>query len=118
MRQYIIAITALCATTSTLAHAGATGIVLQRMESMKEMNEASKALALIRAGGLPFEPELLTRVTDLITNNADLIPAQYPDGSFAFPSEALLSIAQNRDDFEAAPPPWLIWPAVLPWHPI
>lgn len=101
MRHYVIAITAISIATSALAHTGATGIVLERMESMKEMNEATKALALIRTGALPFEPELLARVTNLIASNADLIPAQYPDDSFASPSEAMPSIAANRADFDA-----------------
>ena len=44
--------------SATLSHKGATGIIKQRMDSMKEMETAAEAMADMVKNKAPFDPDL------------------------------------------------------------
>ncbi|MPY69614.1 MAG: hypothetical protein GEU92_05975 [Alphaproteobacteria bacterium] len=91
----------LCLATSAaaLAHSGATGIVKQRMEAMKDMAAAMKSLGEMTRGKATFDTAEATAAAGRIAAHAGEAPNLFPDGSFQMPSEARARIAEERDRF-------------------
>ena len=87
--------------SAALAHSGATGIVKERMEGMKIMSNATKALGAMQAGAIPFSLDTVTFVAGEIGQSAQAARDQFPDGSIDGPSEALPLIFAEREKFDA-----------------
>ena len=83
-----------------LAHSGATGIVKQRMDGMKEMSHAAKAMGAVKAGAIPFSFETLNLAGREIAKHGAAARKLFPEGSLKTPSEALPAIWSDRETFD------------------
>lgn len=93
---------AIClAAAGAFAHSGATGVVKQRMDGMKAMSNAAKALGAAKAGVVPFSPELISRAASELRTHAQAARTLFPEGSATGPSEALPTIWTDRPGFDA-----------------
>lgn len=85
---------------TALAHSGATGVVKERMDGMKEMSHAVKALGAARAGAIAFSPDVIRRAAAALARHAEEGKTLFPEGSLDHPSEALPSIWTDRAGFD------------------
>ncbi len=85
---------------AALAHSGATGVVKERMDGMKEMSHAVKAIGAVKAGAIPFSFKTLNMAGREIARHGVAARAQFPEGSLVSPSEALPSIWADRETFD------------------
>ena len=85
---------------AALAHSGATGVVKERMDGMKEMSHAAKAMGAVKAGAIPFSFETLNLAGREISRHGAAARAQFPAGSLTHPSEALPAIWSDRETFD------------------
>ncbi|MEL6795155.1 MAG: cytochrome c, partial [Pseudomonadota bacterium] len=85
---------------AALAHIGATGVVKDRMDGMKIMAGAAKALGAAKAGAIPFSPELARRAAADLRTSAVAARDQFPEGSLERPSEASPAIWTDRETFD------------------
>ena len=75
------------------AHSGATGVVKERMEAMKEMGKSIKAIAQMVTGKSPFVADGVKAGARLIAGHAgEKITMLFPEGSNQHPSEASAEI--------------------------
>lgn len=82
-----------------LAHDGATGMVMQRMEAMKEIGQSMKSIAAMVKGDAPFSGEAVQASASVIAGHAKHMPHMFPEGSLDKPTEALPVIWTNWDRF-------------------
>lgn len=101
MRKMICLAALVAMALPVFAHTGATGIVKERMDAMKEMREAIRALGMVEREMVPYDPDLVGRASAIILTHAPQISRLYPAGSFDAPSEALPLIDQEREAFNA-----------------
>jgi len=85
---------------AVFAHSGATGIVKERMDGMKDMSNATKALGAIKAGVLPYSPDIIRRAAGQLRDSARAAKSQFPAGSDGHPSEALQTIWEDQAGFD------------------
>ncbi len=84
-----------------IAHSGAKGVVKERMEMMKGMADAMKAMGGMFKGEAPFEPTVVADKANWLIEHAKKIPEMTPEGSNDHPSEALPVIWTSWDDYIA-----------------
>ncbi len=84
---------------AAMAHDGATGIVMHRMEAMKEISESMKVLAAMVKGEKPFDADMVHGSAVIMANHAKHMPHMFPEGSLDKPTEALPVIWARWDDF-------------------
>ena len=77
-------------------HEGATGVVKERMQSMKSMARAGKQLARMARGRTPFDPVQAQRLLAELDRHAERIPGYFPDTVHS----------RRGSDTEAAPDIW------------
>lgn len=99
-------IISLCLSTALLpsfasAHSGATGIVKERMDSMKEMGDTMKVMGDMVKGKRPFQVEAFVEGSKVVSKHSPNIPSQFPEGSGGGKSEALPRLWKEWDQFEA-----------------
>ncbi len=101
MRKWALAAGAVIVVTgAALAHSGATGVVKQRMDGMKEMSNATKALGAVKAGAIPFAPEVIRRAAGQLRKHGEEAHHLFPEGSLQDESEALPLIWTDRASFD------------------
>lgn len=83
------------------AHSGASGIVKERMESMKSISAAMKTVGNMIRGRSEFDPEGAQEAAIEIEQHAAEIPQLFPEGSVHEPSEALTVIWDDWEQFTA-----------------
>ena len=83
------------------AHSGATGIVKERMDSMKTMGKASKIIAKQLKAKDDLEQSLVMQQADLIDQHSRGMSKLFPKHSVQGKSEALDTIWLQWDDFVA-----------------
>lgn len=86
-------------TSIAWAHGGATGIVKERMESMKVMGDSMKSVAAMVKGEKSFDAKAIAKAADQVSIHADKIPMMFPKGTNEKPSEALPKIWEDWDQF-------------------
>nr|WP_274609897.1 cytochrome c [Rhodobium orientis] len=86
---------------AAFAHGGASGIVKQRMDAMKEMGDAVKATSAMFKGEAEYDAETVRKTARTINahSGAALIKL-FPEGTDHAPSEALPKIWNDRERFE------------------
>lgn len=62
-----------------LAHSGATGIIKERMDAMKDIGKAMKSLGTMAKGEKPFSPEKVKAASETIIGHAGTIDRMFPD---------------------------------------
>ena len=81
------------------AHKGATGVVKQRMDAMKDMQ---KALNAMLSGKQAMDRAAAIGLAETIRDQSGVHMAElFPDGSLNHPSEALPKVWENWSDFRA-----------------
>ncbi|MXU64527.1 cytochrome c [Oceanomicrobium pacificus] len=84
------------------AHQGASGIVKERMDAMKAMGAAMKAMAPMAQGNAPVQPRAVAELAALLRENGGAaLVAQFPEGSIDHPSEARETIWDDPERFAA-----------------
>ena len=96
---FAAAVMAAVASSVVLAHDGATGIVMQRMEAMKEVSQSMKAVAAMVKGEKPFDGAAVEAAAGVIAGHAKHMPDMFPEGSLDKPTEALPAIWTQWDRF-------------------
>ena len=84
---------------TVLAHGGATGMVHDRMEGVKEMKAAMKELKPAMAAPSAIKPDWLEQQAGRLVNASVHMLHMFPEGSFGKPSEALPKIRTEWDTF-------------------
>jgi len=83
------------------AHSGATGVVKERMEAMKSMGAAVKALKPMMSGEAAYDVEAVRKAArEIAAQSGDNMTALFPDGSDDAPSEVLPTVWTDRERFE------------------
>lgn len=83
------------------AHSGATGVVKERMEAMKEISASMKAVGSMLRGKADYDQKNAMEAADVIKSHALMLPDLFPEQSLDKPSEALPAIWQNWEEFTA-----------------
>ncbi|MGI9449896.1 MAG: c-type cytochrome [Geminicoccaceae bacterium] len=81
------------------AHSGAKGVMKERMDMMKGMADAMKAMGAMFKGEAPFEPAIVMEKATFLVDHATKIPEMTPEGSNDHPSEALPIVWQEWDGY-------------------
>ena len=88
---YVASITliALTPVANVLAHGGATGVVKERMELMKEMKESMKDLSSMFKGEVTYDPALVKQASEVLqATSGEELTRLFPENSLHDPSEA------------------------------
>jgi len=103
VNKTIIAICAVTAISSisgfAIAHSGATGIVKERMELMKDIAGHMKTLGTMIKGERAFSAEEASVAATMIASKSENVPELFPEDSIMEPSEALPAIWEDWDAF-------------------
>ena len=83
------------------AHSGATGIVKERMDVMKDIGAQMKIVSRMIRGQRAFDKAAAMKAAETIAAHAQEIPALFPENSTDHPSEALPAIWSDWDKFIA-----------------
>lgn len=86
---------------SSIAHTGATGVVKERMDSMKAIASSLKALVDMQRKKRPFDAATAARAGRAIASHAEKLGTMFPPGSNKHPSEAASEIWNKRSEFDA-----------------
>lgn len=81
--------------------AAASGVVAERVERMKEMSNATKALGAMKLGLLGYAPDTVRRAAQTVAAAARAARADFPAGSGGGETEALPLIWEERARFDA-----------------
>lgn len=90
----------LLSTGAALAHSGATGVVKERMDGMKAMSDATKAIGAVKTGVLPYSADVMRRAADELALHGEAAKALFPENSATGKSEALPVIWAEREGFD------------------
>ena len=82
-----------------IAHDGATGMVMQRMEAMKEISASMKLIGAMVKGESAFDAAKVEEAAKVVAGHAKHIGHMFPEGSLDKPTEALPVIWTRWDDF-------------------
>ena len=83
------------------AHKGATGIVMERMMSMKSMGDGMKLIAAMIKGQAPYDAAKTTSIAAEVEKHAAGMLKQFPKGSIKGPSEALPALWTDWEGFKS-----------------
>jgi cytochrome c556 len=83
------------------AHEGATGVVAQRMDVMKQMGQHMKALGAMVTGKTAFDQETAQRLAETMHQHCEHVMHMFPPGSEGHHSEATPAVWTNRAEFDA-----------------
>jgi cytochrome c556 len=81
------------------AHSGATGVVKERMDMMKELGDNMKALKSLVRNRTDFDAEKVAELAYGIQEVSNHVVNKFPEGSNDSPSEALPAIWEDWDRF-------------------
>lgn len=84
------------------SHSGATGIVKERMDAMKDMGKKSKVVANMFKGKAPFEPSAVVEAADSFVLHGKSMTEVFPDTEHSrhgSKTEALPVIWEEWDEF-------------------
>ncbi|WP_169054307.1 cytochrome c [Nitratireductor sp. XY-223] len=82
-----------------LAHSGATGIVKQRMEAMKDIAAQMKQIGAMIKGERDYDSAAASLAAGAIVQHAGNMLSLFPEGANESPSEALTVIWTDWDGF-------------------
>lgn len=87
---------------SALAHSGATGVVKERMDAMKGMQEAVKRITPMVSGQATYDAGAVRSAAAEIAGHAgEAITSKFAEGTTGHPSEARPEIWSDWDQFQA-----------------
>lgn len=81
-------------------HSGATGVVKERMELMKSIGDATKSLAEIMKGSVPYDAAKVKQLAATIEGHGgEAMTVKFPENTLDHPSEAVPAIWSDWDRF-------------------
>lgn len=87
--------------STSVAHDGATGIVKERMEAMKDISSRMKSIAKMIKGEEPLNAARLSLMaTEIENHGGEAMIAKFPKGSIHGPSEAVPAIWEDWNEFQ------------------
>lgn len=95
----VFVVLVLFAPVVVFAHKGATGVVKERMEAMKDVAANMKILGGMMKGEVTFNSTNAQNAAKTIADHAAKVPELFPEGSIEKPSEALPVIWTDWADF-------------------
>lgn len=96
-----ISLLSIAPTSPLKAHEGASGVVKERMEAMKNISASMKVLTKTLKGERESAPAELEEAAQAIQQHAgEKLTALFPEGSLQHPSEATVDIWQDWSRFE------------------
>lgn len=101
MKRLFIALTLIMPIELAIAHEGATGVVKQRMDAMKQIGQSTKVLGQMIRGQASFDISVAKDAVKAIDRHAVRSKALFPKGSDKHPSEATQEIWTKPDEFAA-----------------
>lgn len=84
---------------AAIAHQGASGVVKERMEAMKDMAGRMKVIAGMIGGERGFDAQAVASAAEQVAFKARQLDKQFPEGSDHPPSEARPEIWSDWDRF-------------------
>jgi len=85
-----------------MAHGGASGIVMERMDLMKEMKTSMKSMSAMFSGKAEYDEAVVKEAARAIERNSgEAMTKLFPEGSLHGPTEAKPEIWQEWDRFAA-----------------
>ena len=100
MIRVVVAGVVLGAASVALAHSGATGIVKERMEAMKEIGTEMKIIGGMFQGKVEFNAGRLEQAAGVISDHAAKIEKLFPQGSDHKPTRAMLEVWKDKTGFD------------------
>ena len=100
MKRIILIVAALGVGTAALAHSGATGVVKERMDMMKDLGATLKSLSVMEKEGA-HDPAFIKKAGEALMLHSAHLDDMFPAGSDAAPSEAAPAIWTDRARFDA-----------------
>lgn len=95
-----LAVIALCASTLTIAHEGATGVVEHRMDAMSAIGDNNRTLSNISRGRADFDLTAVVEAANAIAENSGQgFSDLFPEGSLDASSDAKAEIWQDWEKF-------------------
>ena len=85
---------------TAMAHEGATGVVAQRMDLMKQMGQHMKALGAMLAGKTAFDQETARRLAETMHQHCEHVMHMFPPGSDGHHTEATEAVWDRRPEFD------------------
>ncbi|MDF2233789.1 cytochrome c [Albimonas sp. CAU 1670] len=105
MKRGILALAcggAILAGAGALAHGGAEGVVKERMEAMKAIADATKAIGEMLKGATPYDAAAVREQAGVIASQGgEKLVAMFPKGTDHAPSEAAPAIWSDPERFAA-----------------
>ena len=102
MKIWITAIAIGTTGVAALAHSGATGVVLERMQGMSAMAKTLKTLSPMMRGQVPYDADVVRREAGAMIGHAgEQMTRLFPEGSGGGVSKALPSVWENSEEFAA-----------------
>lgn len=87
---------------SAWAHSGATGVVAERMDGMKTMQDAVKGIAPMFAGQAEYDAAVVrAAAADIAAQAGHDMTSKFPEGTDGHPSEARPEIWSDWNQFKA-----------------
>ena len=87
-------------TVPAWSHEDATGVVKERMDTMKAIGEAMKGLTAMFKGERPYDATEVKKLAASINSRAGHVTKLFPKGSLQKPTEALPAIWEKWPTFE------------------
>ncbi|MCZ0812501.1 MAG: c-type cytochrome [Pseudomonadota bacterium] len=85
---------------AAFAHSGATGVVKERMDAMKQMGEAIKRIKPMMSGEVAYDPAAVREAARAIAaESGDAMTRKFPEGTTDHPSETLPRTWEEWDRF-------------------
>jgi cytochrome c556 len=100
-RAAAIFLAVLLAAGVAAAHEGATGVVAQRMDIMKQMGQHMKALGTILAGKTAFDQATAKRLAETMHEHCEHVMHMFPPGSDGHHSAANRAAWERLPEFDA-----------------
>ena len=97
----IVSFALLSITNVAISHKGATGIVKERMDAMKDISTQMKLMKKMIRGKQPYDAARFKNAAATIARHGLEIPKQFPKGSAHKPSRAKTGIWQDWKKFSA-----------------
>lgn len=102
MKIWITAIAIGTTSVAALAHSGATGVVLERMQGMSAMGKTLKTLSPMMRGQVPFDADLVRSEAEaMISHAGEQMTKLFPEGSGGGVSKALPLVWEDSEEFAA-----------------
>ncbi|MFW1678340.1 c-type cytochrome [Pontibacter sp. JAM-7] len=96
----LLSMVLLTLSTLVVAHSGASGVVKQRMDAMKDMKDSMKTISDMFKGKALYEADKVQAAAAVIRDHAgEQLTKLFPEGSLQHPTEAKPEIWQEWDRF-------------------